>query len=1494
MPNNNANIDERVVEMRIDNRQFVDGAEKTISALDKLKKALNFRGADDGLADLQSSADKLDLSGIASDVEQISSRFSTLGLVGQRVIQNLTDTVSNFITNTVKGFTIDPIMQGWSQYEEVLKSTKTILAATRNEDFSVLGYGSQIEYVNDQLERLMWYTDETSYSFQDMVANIGKFTNAGVPLEQAMIDMQGITNWAGLSGASIQEASRAMYNLSQAIAVGSVKLMDWRSIENANMATLEFKQTAIDTAVKIGTLKKVGDGLYETLKGNTVSAQNFNEALSDGWFTAQVLEQTLTYFGDFSRVLNETMQDLSFIEEGITTTDVLGWVEDIEVGKRTIEEWHDELVDTMSDPELVPSIEALQYAFQVLTDDELALGRRAFVASQEYKTLRDAIDATSDAVRTGWTKSFMTIIGDAEEAKAVWTYIGDELYDIFASAGNRRNAILKYWREYSSIDGLTGRDSLLQGLKNLYEGIRTYVDPIVEGFNRIFSWGSTKGAAKKLFDITKRFEEFTSKISLSEKAQEGMANFFETVFGSAKKALGIFKPIGSVIGSVLGYLRDFVEIFFESFAGEKGFDLDYFSSGIHALFDGIGFDVKWITAATSSVISTLTKWISSITSIWDSIKNVFTTVWDWLKTVFSGIKDSFSGIFSGEGIGLSSIIKVLGALLVFKKGSSIIGGVKDFFSAFTPIKNIASGISSFFDSLTGAIENFSKGDLSKQLRNVAISIGILTVSLLVLSTVDQTKLGKSLLVLAGGLTELVAAIGGLNLAVGKKSKNATKGLIQLSVSVLVLTVALKVLDGLNPDRLMSSLGVVAALLVMIVAFMEAINLLKINHKAIKGVLSLAIAMLVFSGVIFILGSIPYEKLKQGLVALALALAVVSVAMIAISKFGGVKALAAGIGMMFLATSLVILAAAIALFTLLDPEKIGAALMTMALALIVVGVAVAVMPATLPLIGAGLILVAVAIGLLAAIIFVLSKVDFNSVMSGLGVLTITLIVLAAAMAVMSGLVPGAIALLIVSAAFVVGAVSLVIFAAALRLLTGLPFNAIFEGLVLVAAGLVALAIGLAVMTVGIVGAVALIVAAGGLIALAFALNMLTGIDLPSMAGGLALLGASLLVLGAGGIIMTLGAVGLTAGAIAIGLMGIALIPFVYALKQLQDVSFETVVKYLLLLAGTATALGLLTPVLTPLAVAVGVFGAACLAAGEGLNLAGDGMVKISESILSIPDNVGKAFKNAAKEIANSVFEFEPSGEKVIAEINKIGTGMYNAMVAAGNDMSKALSEIVDAQTKTIVNYIPQFEVLGNNEVIGIANGIYSESSTATRAMSWLAQRMIAQYQTDFDMHSPSALMEKLSRYIPAGAACGIQNGASEAVESIGYMGSRMVTAMQGAMATIAALADEDFSISPVITPVVDMSNIENSAGSIAGMFSNNPSISERASQISRTITDAENLASNMRTLSEARSSISQDSYEINIYPSPDMDEEAIADAVLDRLSSGIIRKGVSLG
>ena len=362
-------VDERVVSMQFDNKQFEANVQTSMSTLDKLKQKLNFEGASKGLENVNAAAKNVNMSGLSSAVETVSMKFSALQVMAVTALANITNSAINAGKRIVHALTIAPITTGFQEYELKMNSVQTIMAST----------GESLETVNEYLEELNKYADKTIYSFSDMTSNIGKFTNAGVKLEDAVMAIKGISNEAAVSGANANEASRAMYNFAQALSAGYVKLIDWKSIENANMATVEFKNQLIQTAVELGTLTMVGDKYQSTtrdLNGRVselfTSTSMFNESLSSQWMTTEVLVETLKDYAD-------------------ETTDI---------------------------------------------------GKKAYAAAQDVKTFTQLFDTLKEAAQSGWAQTWELIIGDFDEAKEFLTGLSNTFGGIIDAMSEARNKLL--------------------------------------------------------------------------------------------------------------------------------------------------------------------------------------------------------------------------------------------------------------------------------------------------------------------------------------------------------------------------------------------------------------------------------------------------------------------------------------------------------------------------------------------------------------------------------------------------------------------------------------------------------------------------------------------------------------------------------------------------------------------------------------------------------------------------------------------------------------------------------------------------------------------------------------------------------------------------------------------------------------------------------------------------------------------------------------------
>lgn len=356
-------IDERIVRMEFDNKNFETNVGNSISSLEKLQSSLDMKNASDGFERIDSSARKIDFSSLTNAVGSVAEKFSALKVMGITALANITNSAVNAGKRILNSLTIEPISTGFDEYELKMGSIQTIMAST----------GESIDTVNKYLKELNLYSDKTIYSFADMTNNIGKFTNAGVKLEDAVAAIKGVSNVAAVSGANTNEASRAMYNFAQALSAGYVKLIDWKSIENANMATVEFKDQLIQTGLALGTITETADGMYKTLKGNVFNAtSNFNEVLQDQWMTSEVLVTTLKNYAD-------------------ETTEI---------------------------------------------------GKKAYSAAQDVKTFTQLMDTLKEAAQSGWSETWELIVGDINEAKAVFGELSEIIGGIISDSADARNNLL--------------------------------------------------------------------------------------------------------------------------------------------------------------------------------------------------------------------------------------------------------------------------------------------------------------------------------------------------------------------------------------------------------------------------------------------------------------------------------------------------------------------------------------------------------------------------------------------------------------------------------------------------------------------------------------------------------------------------------------------------------------------------------------------------------------------------------------------------------------------------------------------------------------------------------------------------------------------------------------------------------------------------------------------------------------------------------------------
>ena len=375
-------VDNKVVEMRFDNDQFEKGVATSMSTIDKLKAKLNFQDADKSLSSLSDSAKRVDMSTLANSVQKVSLQFSSLQVIAGTALANITNNAVNTGRKILSALTTNPVKDGMSEYETQMNAVQTILANTQKE-------GTNVKIVNKYLDELNTYADKTIYNFSEMTRNIGTFTAAGVKLGTSVSSIKGIANLAATSGSNAQQASTAMYQLSQAIAAGKVQLMDWNSVVNAGMGGQVFQDALIRTSEHLKTGAKEAINTYGS----------FRESLSKGeWLTTQVLTETLDQFATAADTQEEYEAAVKkFVDEGYSQE------------------------------------EAEQIATMAKTAGE---------AATKVKTFSQLIDTCKEALGSGWTTTWRLIFGDFEDARKLWTSVSDAIGGLINKFSDARNKVL--------------------------------------------------------------------------------------------------------------------------------------------------------------------------------------------------------------------------------------------------------------------------------------------------------------------------------------------------------------------------------------------------------------------------------------------------------------------------------------------------------------------------------------------------------------------------------------------------------------------------------------------------------------------------------------------------------------------------------------------------------------------------------------------------------------------------------------------------------------------------------------------------------------------------------------------------------------------------------------------------------------------------------------------------------------------------------------------
>lgn len=953
-----SSIDERIVEMRFNNSQFEKGIKETTASLAGLKSSLSLDNAKKGLENLSDIGKNFSLSHIADGIDSISSKFSALAGIGVVALGNIASQAIQTGIQMVRSLTLQPITDGFNEYELKMGSIQTILANTSK-------YGTTLDDVTKALDDLNTYSDKTIYNFGAMTKNIGLFTNAGIKLEDATSMIKGFSNAAAASGTSAENAAGAAYQLSQALSAGTVRLMDWRSLTNAGMGSKNMQQGLIDIADAMGTLSANG------IDATTVQ-KDFNGSLEKNWLSADVMSSYL-------KIMAGDMDDASMAALGLSAAQI----ESFRSQQKTAEEaatkirTFTQLMSTMKESVASSWSETFNILFGNFNE-----------ATDLFTGINDAfgsmIKASSDA-RNGlledWKKLggrtvLIEAVSDAFKAlMSVVKPIMDAFRDIFPPATAKQlYDITVAVKNFMSGLILSAKSS--ENLKNTFRGLFAVLDII---------WMAIKGVASVFARLLAPLSKTGDGVLTLTGGLGNMLVNLRDAIKSGNFFGKVFEFIGNAIAAPIELLNKF---------GKAVVGSTQTSTGFATVWEGIanGFQAVW------SFIKPAVDWII------DSLKTVGTAIADFFKQMNPA---SFAAILAGGGVAAMGVG-------VFKFASWIRNtfGVLGF--------NIIDQIQGVLGSVTDAVKSMQTQIQSKTLMNIAIALGILAGAILILSFIPIDKLGIALGGVTVMLIQLVGAMALFDKFVG--TKGAVKmglisfALIGLATAMVIFAAAIKIMSSMDWNELARGLAGMAGALTLMVASVKL--LASGSGKLIFVAFALtgfATAMVILAAAMKIFASLSWDEVGRGLAVMAGMLGIIVVFSKVMGGIGGV--VSGALGLIIIAGAMMIMAGAMKVFATLSWDEIGRGLVLLAGSLAIIVIAMQFMQSAI-LGAASMIIISVALTILAGALKIMATMSWDEIGRGMVVLAGSLLILAGAMYLMSGALPGAAALLVAAGALMI--------------------------------------------------------------------------------------------------------------------------------------------------------------------------------------------------------------------------------------------------------------------------------------------------------------------------------------------------------------------------------------------------------------------------------------------------------------------------------------------
>lgn len=1463
--------DEKVVSMRFDNQQFEKGVGQSLKTLDNLEKGLKMEGAIEGIRRVNNAAANFTLNGMTSAIEEVGYRFTMLEIAAYTTIQNITNRAINAGMRIANALTIEPVYTGLKEYETQMGAIQTILTNTAAK-------GTTLEDVNKALDTLNHYADKTIYNFTEMTANIGRFTAAGIGLEDATDAIQGIANLAAGSGSTSAQASMAMYQLSQALASGKVHLQDWNSVVNAGMGGELFQNALMDTA------KKHGIAVDQIVK----KSGSFRESLREDWLTSEILLETLRGFADENTELGKQLTAAATEVKTITQLwDTLkeavqsGWTQtweyiigDFEQSKQLLtsisnafndainaqaearnkvfEQFNkygarDRVIEGMWN--LVHAIQALlkpikeaYHTIFAITGNWALQARALNIFSVKFRDLTNALiinGDTADKIKRVFMGLFSVfdIIGQA--ISGLWRVIsplfvnvtkaGNSVLGFSATVGDSLTNLGKFLREndiffkffskikdYATI-AIGAIIWTVNSVKSQFKQLGSYIQPIKEKLLSIYdiiraSISNLTGFKDVAVNAFNAVSDSASSVLSNFQPITSIGGFILTIFSGiltiAQKLAPVVMSAGSVIFSIINGIKNAISKVFENLSlGNMTDTLDSLAAG-------------GLVVVLTTVLSSLRDFIKSGSGIFDGVKDII-----------DGVSDTFGSLT--DRINASSI-KTIAVSIAILAGSLFVLSMVDSGKIETSML-VLSGLFAELFGATGIMSKYMDASSAKALQftakamtNVAIACLILAGSIKVLSSIDEKSLGRGLTSMAALLAMVVASAKMLG-TVDKSIKSSTKGIIGFAVGILILTKAVEKLGAMNPEQLMQGLfgvlGVVAAISLFLIASQNA----KVGVSVGLGLIGVATAMLILQKAVVGFADMDFIAMQKGLLGLAEALLAITLAL----NFMPKHMVGIGLGLIEVAAAVLILSNALRNMGSMSLESMNVALLGFAGAMGALTLALNFMPKNMIGIGLGLIGVATALLIMSNALIKIGGMDPSSLFKSLAGLGIALTEIAIAVNFMTGAMSGAAALVVVSLA-------LAILAPVLKLLGTMNLEQLGNALLTLATMFILFGAAAAILgpmvpaLLGLAGAMALI-GAGTLMAGAGILMLTTAfaglsVSVAALTGTFTILVSAIAgILSEIAILVVTGLTEILAVLAentptileSINEMIIAIIDSVVSLLPRLVVLVDELIKSIcnVLLKDGPIIIQTLLQLLTYLFTQISNY--APLMFEQGINLIIGFLNAISEKLPDIMNSAIDLIVSFVNGIGRNTYRvIDAIFDMVVDMINGLAKAIDDNHDAIWDAMKNLLTSIVTA----IADGIGDLIECGKDIVLGVRDGIVEAAKEAVSAAVELGESIWDAILSFFGIASPSKLMAEAGMYLDQGLAVGMREYSDVASSAAEGVGEETFDALSESLSKIGDLTDYDFDLDPTITPVVDMSNVEYNSGRISSLLGGKVGIS----------------------------------------------------------------------